>query len=859
MTVTSRSNTRRDQWLSWPAGHPMTTCAIALVTLVCCGIALSRMRPDASISGMFPKGDRSAGALVRVLDHFSAVEELLVLVTVPESQRTSPPDTAKLLTFANRLEQAVRESPEASSLTAGVLYRADDQTKEFFEKVLVPNALFYLDDADFAAAQRRLTKPEMERQVRQNEAMVSAPGPAAQALAKTFLQDPLRLHEFITDRLTAGRPIDTYANSDAFISPDGYSLLIRVRGKQPPGNIDFSAAITDTVSRIANRVNTDGLQVELTGAYAIAATSARSIRHDMVANVTSSVILLQLLFVIAYRRPFRSFALAFGPVAIGVIWGIGLYVLGSPTITPLTAVVGGILAGMGIDYSVHYMSTYLARRSAGASAVEAATDTGRELIGPMFAAWLTSVIGFVAIASSTVPALRNFAIIGGVGLAGTFVATLGVLPAILVLTDRQPDVAVPGRLVRMDLTTLLTSIARRRRTAIGLCSILTIAAVAVLCRPGDVLPLESDLTVMHPSPNPALDAQVRVAERMGTAADSLLVYLHADSPDRLQMLACAADARLRRPAVRDAGVTGTYGLATLLPDPDVAPRRLAAIGPAVADRVVADFDASIADSIFSPDAFAPYAGFLRHLLTLTRAPSVGDLLDYRRLAETILPTSSVETRSPPTEAITLVFVKNALSDRSDRERVIVALRDALSDLPGATVTGMSVVGHDTEVAIRRDLPRFIGIAVVAVAAYLMIHFRSARPALLALIPTLFSLVCLLALMRVTGHKLNMINLVAVPILIGIDVDYGIFLVSIARRPVPGETLPGAIARLAPSCHAIVMCAATTALGFGSLAFTSVPAIRSLGFAVGVGVAACVVATFLLLVPVLTADAAKGRQ
>ena len=272
----SEPTTRRGRWLAWPARHPVATCVIAAIALIVCAISISRMRPDASIAGMFPKDDPAATALVRVLDRFSAVEELLVLVSVPEPQWSTPPDTGRLLAFARRLDHAVHDSPEASALTTGVIYRADAETRAFFEKVLVPNALFYLDDASFDAARQRLTRPEMEKQVRQNEAMVAAPGPAAQALAKAFLQDSLRLHEFVMGRLTASRPFKTYDNSDAFLSPDGHSLLIRVRGKRPPGDIDFSTAITDTVGRLADQANTDGLRVELTGAYAIAATSAKN-------------------------------------------------------------------------------------------------------------------------------------------------------------------------------------------------------------------------------------------------------------------------------------------------------------------------------------------------------------------------------------------------------------------------------------------------------------------------------------------------------------------------------------------------------------------------------------------------------
>ena len=73
----SDPTTRRGHWLAWPARHPVATCVIAAIALIVCAISISRMRPDASIAGMFPKDDPAATALVRVLDRFSAVEELL--------------------------------------------------------------------------------------------------------------------------------------------------------------------------------------------------------------------------------------------------------------------------------------------------------------------------------------------------------------------------------------------------------------------------------------------------------------------------------------------------------------------------------------------------------------------------------------------------------------------------------------------------------------------------------------------------------------------------------------------------------------------------------------------------------------
>src|SRR5207249_3121229 len=108
------------------------------------------------------------------------------------------------------------------------------------------------------------------------------------------------------------------------------------------------------------RVNEDHLQLDISGGYAIAATSERAIRHDMIVAVIGSVVFLGGLFAIAYRRPIQFFAMAFVPVAIGVWYGFGAYRLANTTLTPLTAVIGGILAGMGIDYPVHYLSQFQA-------------------------------------------------------------------------------------------------------------------------------------------------------------------------------------------------------------------------------------------------------------------------------------------------------------------------------------------------------------------------------------------------------------------------------------------------------------------------------------------------------------------
>lgn len=820
-----------DSFFRFSALRPGVALVIACLAAVASAVSITRLHADTSLARMFSSDDPAARAMLRVLEDFSSAEELIVLVSLPAggTGETSLAPTA-LLEFAQRLE---RELTPDAELIQSFTYRVDDQTKRFFERVVVPNGIFYLDDDGFAQAQARLTREQMLRQFRQNEALVSAPGPAAQALAKAFLKDPLRLHEFMLSRLTASRPFKTFENSDAFLSPDGRSLLTRIAGTRAPSDMDFAKRLMSRVKAAAERVNTDHLQIDYTGAYAIATTAERGIRSDMIATVTGSVVLLQALFIVAYRRPFRAFVLAFVPVAIGILYGFGAYALFQTSLSPITAVIGAILAGMGIDYSIQYLSNF--HESARSGDVRAAAASTSVHVGPAkFGAWFTSVIGFLAIGATDVPALRDFAILGTLGLTGAFLGSVFILPAILVLLGR-PDTFEP----RFTASSLVGAVARHARFSI-ICSLIALAAsVAYLAaNPRNLLSLESDLSVMHPRPNPALDAQKLIAQKFQTSPDSLLVHISAPTAEDLIALNHRVATTLDSEQARAAGITGTFSLATLLPDPALAESRRQATGPAVAQRVVNDFDAAVAQTVFEPAAFKPYVEFLQHLLTRTQPPGLSDLRAYPTLARNILPKSPQRN-----ESLMLVFISRPLESRQTREEVIDTVNGLLRDVPGATLTGLSVLARNTELTIRRQLPRVVLIAIALVAIYLLLHFRSARPALLTLLPTIFGMAVLLAFMRLTHQNLNMINLAALPLLIGIDVDYGIFLVHLGWRE-------NDYTRVQAPTHAIVLCAASMILGFVSLLTSNVPAVQSLGVAMSAGVGASLIGTLFLLLPSL---------
>lgn len=831
--------------LAWPARRPLAAVGMAVVAAAFAAASAARLRPDTSITSFFPRHNPAALALNRVLGNFPTVEKLMILVTTPGDS----PEPEALLKFADSFKNRIARAPAATALITDVTYRVDAQSREFVANVIAPNGLFYLDDASFVGARLRLTRESMAAQLRQDEAILAAPGPAAGAISKAILQDPLRLHEFIQDKLAAAQPMKTYQHGDALISPDGRSLLIGVTGAKPPNDLDFCRTITAVASQIADDVNTEHLKVEISGAYAIATQSEKSIRRDSISSVIGSVICLALLFAVTFRSPIRLFAITFTPLAFGILCGFGIYAVFSRSVSPLTAVIGAMLAGIGIDYSIFYLVHILEKRAAGMIGVDATRHAIDTIGSPLLAAWVTSVVGFIAVGFASVQVLRDFSIAGSLGLMGALLGAGFLLPALLVLVERwtrRSKSTSSGPAIRWSIKPLVDAIDRHAGRCLIFWAVVLIAVAGVFAVAGVKLPLETDPTVLHPRPNPPLDAEAEIARKMGGVSDSLIVYLKADTPDRLLTLAHRVNNQLSTPAARNAGVASSIGLANLIPDPSVVEQRLREIGPSFADRVTADFDAAVADSAFNPESFAPYRSFLRTLLTRTSAPTVNDLVPYRQLGQTFLPRPAFDGAAP-LEAITLVFLRPPGSGQAMDETNVDTLRNLLRGIDGATLTGMTVLSLDTQATIRRDLPRLIAAAVAFIAVYLLLYFRSIPHALLALLPTACSLAFLLAAAKLTGAKLNLANIVSIPLLIGVDSDYGIFLVSVARRCSSRAELRQ---RVVASGQSVLLCAAATLLGFGSLAFTSVPAIRSLGWAVAIGVSVCAAASIFLLLPLL---------
>jgi len=128
------------------------------------------------------------------------------------------------------------------------------------------------------------------------------------------------------------------------------------------------------------------------------------------------------------------------PVLLVVSWVIGtMSVLGYP-LSVLTTLVASITIGIGIDYCIHLSERFRAELDRTGSIEDAITTATRGTGSALLGSAVTTAIGFGILGFAFFPVLQQFGVITAIMIGYAFLASVLVLPSLLVLWARYTDV-----------------------------------------------------------------------------------------------------------------------------------------------------------------------------------------------------------------------------------------------------------------------------------------------------------------------------------------------------------------------------------------------------------------------------------
>ncbi|HMJ64379.1 MAG TPA: MMPL family transporter, partial [Candidatus Binatia bacterium] len=160
---------------------------------------------------------------------------------------------------------------------------------------------------------------------------------------------------------------------------------------------------------------------------------------------------------------------------------------------------------------------------------------------------------------------------------------------------------------------------------------------------------------------------------------------------------------------------------------------------------------------------------------------------------------------------------------------------------GVIVSGWEFLGPTIFDLVMKDFPRVMVPIALLVVISLWLAFRSFREVLLSLTTLAFSAIALQTIMDWLGWRWNLLNIMALPLLLGMGVDYSIHIL-LALRRYKGDlpTVRKSVGR------ALLLAGATTVVGFGSLSFSTNAGMASLGQVCALGIALALVTAVYLL-------------
>ena len=174
-------------------------------------------------------------------------------------------------------------------------------------------------------------------------------------------------------------------------------------------------------------------------------------------------------------------------------------------------------------------------------------------------------------------------------------------------------------------------------------------------------------------------------------------------------------------------------------------------------------------------------------------------------------------------------------------------------------TGEAYTGSRGQAAVVSDLLGSLLVAVVVIFLLLAFFFRSIRLGLLSIPPNLIPLVATMAYMVWREIPLNVSTVIIFSISLGLAVNGTIHVLARFREEMQrGIGREAALVQAARGTgRAIVISCVTLMAGFGVLLFSSFVPVRSFGELIAVTIGGCLVATLVVLPPLLRVAGGRG--
>ncbi|UCF70755.1 MAG: MMPL family transporter [candidate division WOR-3 bacterium] len=876
-------------WARITASHPWRVIIGVLIVTVLAAISASQLRMDMRWSDLLPMNDPKAREFDEIITEYKSASTFLVVIRGEEQQMKQFADAiAQDILHLKQYFSRVDYKLDKEFLSNHALMLAEKEDLETFADMfkdlsLIPLLTSINDnfEEEYVGDEEALSTKEKE-----NEAVRTLDGFHSWLKAMdTFITDP-----GVANSTLADSAVERFLYGDPyFISQDKRVLLMHLKTTFTAMEVDKDIASTDSVQAILARRLPDFPKVKagVAGIIPLQKDEMEHITRDMKFSSVLALVLVMVLFMLTFRI-WSTPILAGLNLMISLVIAAGGLGLALGRLNMMTSMFAVILIGLGIDYAIHIISVYGERRTIDKDAATAMEETMVRSGPGIITAALTTAAAFFALAISVTQGIKEMGIVLGIGIICAMVTTMIMLPAILIAREKfmvrmtkkplkQPHVEFKflghiGSVIA--LRPLIFLIAAILITAFFLYQAINIKfdynmlnlepegleTVALQDTIIEAFDLSPDFAMVTTA---SIDESYEISEKLKQMPLISMVENIADyvPPQRLQEERITEVKKIRR-------IVGSTGSHTMISYRNISQltdqlerldiniyelSQMAFIGGQ--DKVDAKAKSIIGDPEM-PDA----RSFIIDLVDKIKQhpeSAIRQLNRFQKYYEPNLRRRIYKMANP--SPITLndlpQHVKSQyVNERGDKYLVTIYPKEQVYNYEALTRLDKQLEAVSPKITgtppIFLHLIRLIGrdgliatlLTVVIVILLLWVDFRSLRFALLGVTPLITGGIWMLGIMKTFGLKLDMLNVMAIPMIVGIGIDDG---VHVLHRYI-FEGLKKTPVVLRSTGKAVLLTSLTTMAGFGSLMTASYRGWASFGALLVTGVGACFVTTILFI-------------
>jgi predicted RND superfamily exporter protein len=802
--------------------HRAAVIALYLALSLLLAWSSASIRLETSLAELLPRGTPSADDFQLFLRAGGSLDRLFISVGREERvpKTALPPEGDGTVLLAGAAEDLAARL-RASGLVKEVRYGVGEEDLDRLTLFAVDHLPVLLEEGKVDAVAARLAPSAIRAAVadlKRRAAMPGFVGPIKDIAAR----DPLGLLPLLglRDRLgaTVVRPDP---ETGLFLSTDGRHLLIIADPVRPPTEIDFSRRLLAEVDSDEEKVRArsgGGLLFENAGGHLFALEDERRVRHDAAFTSLFSFAGVGLIYLFVVRRPALWVAILV-PLVMATVWTLGLAAIYPGRLNMVTVAFAAVLLGIGDDAMLHIYLREREERAAGVRAPGSAVAAMRATGPAAVLATLATAAAFLSLSFVRFRGLAELGIIGAIGMTTLLAGVIFFFPAALAyLGEREARDPAPS--IRLPVGALLGlnrwATERKRGVLIAfaiLSGAMLVAAVGVH--------VSTDLRSIR-GEDPAAAAMERLFAPYGTGASvETMVVIHGSGEDiEGGLRAASALESFCREGIASKRLTGCESPAASMPPETLQRARFEKIASLPWEAAVATLQSEARDAGMNEKFLAP---FTDAALGYSDFASVKIDPDLSRFGALGVPSTSIFFRDP-----------------SQAIGIAASVRSRLAGFP-TRIASVALVSADLSRILAEDFGRAAWIVGVVITLLMLVAFRRVRLSLLTLLPVAAGCVWMLGTARLLGLELNLMSLMGMPVVFGLGVDFGVYVVD--RWAKEGGDGRAALAGVGP---AVLVTGLTTLAGFAALLSADLAGLRSLGFAVVAGSGYTLIAALVVL-------------